>query len=544
MPEAHDAKVLCPTDKILDEAGTARLRRELAPLLSSENPERIALDLHHVEDIRPRALSALLELGRKTPNGNLSIVGLSRHTTLLAVQVGLAEHFPIYVSAAAFRGVSAPSRVLRAIIYEVSSNIGVGALDIAGRPLLVRQLQFLRDCGIEDVVVEVCDGRAAVARAAALLGTDPLTSRVQLIPSESPLSAPELARRAGIPSDELFIALPADLALHGKIDLQLTAPTRYLLSAPEGIDEPSVSSLELRTAEASAAHAPILASEGWAMHTPNHERAHALSCAALAGRAPGLLIHASELQKGVWVARGARVSPDAQVVGPVLIGPDARIFAGAQIGPCVVIGQGCVVERDAHVSQASVAAHTIVGEGMYLRDAHASAHGITSFADGNHMPVTDPLLLSPRLQGAGTAPSSRLLALLLLVLLATPWLLSLSLRKLLSAFSAQDSALTDSGTPSASATERGIVSLLPALFEVVMGQRDLVGINDPRVFAVAPQEGLEPLRRGAFDVSAALAPGASVPTLLRMWRWYQAHKSATLDRELWRQKNVSAQQET
>lgn len=533
MLEQHDAHVICLEEPILDDACVAQLRSDIEGLFARGNVQnRVTIDLTNIETFTPRALAALLELGRRFPEGNLCLAGLSHRTTLLAVQVGLSEHFPIFRSSDAVRGIPSTSQGMRAIVYEVEGNVGAGAFDIAGRPLLIRQLQFLRDSGVEDVIVEVCDGHAAIERAASLLGADPLTARVHLLPSAHPLSVAELARRAGIPSDELFLALPADLVLHGSPDLQVASPTRYLFAPPEGVEEEKVS-LQLRSVRNPADGAPGLTTKGWAMRIRNYERAHAVSCAALEGRTQGLLLHASEIRPGVWYARGARVSPDAQVVAPALIGPDARIFAGAKIGPRIVVGQACVIERDASLADVSLEAHTIVGDGTRIRGAHANARGMTSFADGSQFPVTDPLILSVR-NPVGTALSSRLFALILLVLLATPWLLSLAVRKLLRRSPAPSANPRSTDVPSDAG--RGVVNLLPALFDVVMGQRDLVGINDPQALAAASRERLVALRAGAFDLSKALAPGASTATLLRMWRWYQVHKSGPLDRALWREK--------
>ena len=180
-----------------------------------------------------------------------------------------------------------------------------------------------------------------------------------------------------------------------------------------------------------------------------------------------------------------------------------------------------------------MAAHTIVGEGTRLRGGHADAQGIVNFHDGSHTPVSDKLLLASRSQ-VGTALGSRMLALLLLVLLATPWLLGLAIQKALRR-PAVRSLDTRRGQLHIGESGLGVVDLLPALFDVVMGRRDLVGINDRRALEEASRQPGAPWRAGAIDLSPAMAPGASTQTLLRMWRWYRAHKNAALDRSLWRE---------
>lgn len=549
MPKQHDARVVSVEQALIDEACVAGLTRSIREAFEADaevaKHTTVAVDLSKAREITPRALAALLELNAGSPRAHtrICLAGLSRAASLLAVQVGLAEHFDILASRAALdsspgaqrdnQSTELERKVMCAIIHEVEGHVGVGMLDIAGRPLLVRQLQYLRDLGIEDVFIEVAEGPDALERALLLLGSDPLTARVQVIPSAGPLGVAELARRAGCAENELFLAVPASLALHAKVDLRVQTPTRYRLQAPADTHASGVSvSLENRL---SACVEPAIAvdSEGWGFQVLNHDHAHTLACAALEGHAPGIIIHGAEIKPGIWFARGARVSAEAQVAGPVLIGADSRVLAGAKIGPRSLLGQGVIVERDASVTEASVGPHTIVGEGTRIRAAHASAQGLISFGEGLHTPVGASLALASRSQ-VGTALFSRLFALLLLVLLATPWLIGLGVQKVLGR-PAVRALKTRRGHLHIGESGLGIVDLLPALFDVVMGRRDLVGINDYRALEAASRQPGEPWRAGAIDLSPAMAPGASTQTLLRMWRWYRAHKSAALDRSLWRE---------
>jgi len=120
-----------------------------------------------------------------------------------------------------------------------------------------------------------------------------------------------------------------------------------------------------------------------------------------------------------------------------------------------------------------------------------------------------------------------------LVLLATPWLIGLCVQKALGRPGVR-ALKTRRGHLHIGESGLGVVDLLPALFDVVMGRRDLVGINDHRALEEACRDNREPMRAGALDLSPALAPGASTATLMRMWRWYRAHKNAALDRALLR----------
>ena len=215
---------------------------------------------------------------------------------------------------------------------------------------MLRQLQSLRDLCVEDVFREVTEGPDAIERAHTLLASDPLTARVQVIPSARALGPTELARRAGCPDNELFLSVPSTLMLHAKLDLQVQAPTRYRLTAPLG-SHAHGATLDLSSRASAPSQPVVMEADGWAFHVQHHDDAHTLACAALEGHAPGILVHAAEVKPGIWYARGARVSSDAQLTPPVLVGPDCRVFAEAKVGPRSVLGQAVIVERDATVSR-------------------------------------------------------------------------------------------------------------------------------------------------------------------------------------------------
>jgi hypothetical protein len=531
MLTGGDVVVVRAECRVLDGAWIRQLEARFGKALESES--MCVLDASEVEDITPQALAALIELGARYPRPSLCLAGLRRPALLLAVQVGLAERFGVYTSVAAARGDCAPGTRMRAVIWELPGSVGVGALDVAGRPLLIRQLQFLRDVGIEDVVVEIAEGPDAAERAALLLGPDPLCTNVCVIPSASPLGLEELAGRAGIPHDELILSLPADLALHASLDLQVKEPTSFELDSPSGLHESSVR-VDVRTRRNGPSESLVRKAPGWAARIRHHEAAHALGCAILLGHAPGLMIHAAQVRPGVWLARGARVAHDAQLVPPVLIGGEARVFAKAQVGPRAIVGHASVVEREAVISESSIAKATIVGEGARIHGAHAEPHGMISFADLSYVPVDDALVLTCR-EPPATAWSSRALALLLCVLLVLPWLLGTLVRRALGRPSVR-ALQTRWGDLHVGQSGMSLVDLFPPLLDVVLGRRDLVGINDPEALEKACTQDHEYLRPGAFDLSRALAPGASTATLMRMWRWYRAHKSRALDRALWRQR--------
>jgi mannose-1-phosphate guanylyltransferase/phosphomannomutase len=97
--------------------------------------------------------------------------------------------------------------------------------------------------------------------------------------------------------------------------------------------------------------------------TEAYMRAHA---DVLDGRVK-LDIAGFELGDSVWLGEGAVVDPDAQVVGPVVIGDNCRIEAGARIKPYTVLGTDVVVKSDASLERAICHDHVYVGRSATLR---------------------------------------------------------------------------------------------------------------------------------------------------------------------------------
>ncbi len=416
---------------------------------------------------------------------------------------------------------------MRALIYEAPGALGAGALDVAGRSLLMRQIQWLRELGIEDLVVEVTLDPSAAERAAFLLGSDPLVARCAVLPTDRPVGVEVLAERAGLAQDELFLALPANLIAHAHFEPPALATT-YLLSPPPFAAGLPARELAVRgRARVADTSEPL---DGWALPVSDLAAAHALSCAALAGQADGVLVHGAEVKPGIWLARGARVAEDATLLAPILIGAEARVFSSSRLGPNVVLGRGVVIERDTVLSDVSVAPGTFVGEGARARQAHLDPDGMTSLADGSRTEVQDALLLT-RASPARPGLASRALALLVAAVLVVPWMLGSALAALFGRRSVR--ALAWHERPlHVGVLGFGALDLVPALWDVVLGRRDLIGVAQPGALELVRAGPDAPTRAGAIDVSDALAPRASPSTLLWMWRWYLLNKSPALDREL------------
>ncbi len=510
------ARVFAVPEKHLSSALVAKLAHELRAM---DGSGPATLDLAAVKTLEPEAVAALIELGRSLGGvREVALAGLSRALTLAAVQAGLAERFTIQTQAPR----------AQVLLYELPGAIGAGALDIAGEPLLIRQLQWLRDHGIQDVVVEVTIGRAAARRAALMLGDDPLCANVTVVPSRSALGPMALAERIGLPEHMLFLALPADTLVHGAITLG-EQPATLRFPPPPFAQTAPTRALQVRSRVAPAPNEES-EREGWSLALHDLGAAHALSCAVLAGQVTDILVHAAETRPGIWLARGARVAEEARLEPPVLIGRNARVFGDARLGPNVIVGAEAVIERGAEIVEATVRADTLVGEGARVRNAQVDARGIISFAEQARTEVDDPLQLTHALDRS--APFSvRMLALLGLCVLGVPWLLGCSYtavrgKRVVRTIPWRGRTL-HAGTMGVA-----LLDLVPALYDVLRGQRDLVGIASARALELEGTRVDGPARAGALDVSDALAPAASTSTLLWMWRWYLLNKDFALDRRL------------
>jgi hypothetical protein len=414
-----------------------------------------------------------------------------------------------------------------AVIFEAADDLGAGLRDIAGRPLLIRQLQWLRDNHVAPVVVEVSDGPHAARLAALLLGGgEPLLEGCIVLPSAAPLGLAGAAARAGAPRGEPLLGLASDLLVSGA----LPAPCRegrYRVDAPPGF---AGARCEFSVTSGRAAPASARQHAGWGLRIESHATAHALSCAVLDGRAPDVLVHAAQVRPGVWLSRGARAAAAAQLRAPVLIGPGARVLAGATVGPQTILGGRALVERGARVARASVAEDTWVGEGANLYEVRVEGARVESLADGEQRLEADPLLLRAR-RTAGTAPGARVLALLLVCLLALPWSLSALLQRARGRPVATRRRLQGQLLWFGALGSR--LDCVPALLDVARGRRDLLGPTDPGL--LDELAGLAELRLAAFDLTPALARSPNPDTRRRMWCWYALHRSPGLALRLaWR----------
>jgi mannose-1-phosphate guanylyltransferase / phosphomannomutase len=76
-----------------------------------------------------------------------------------------------------------------------------------------------------------------------------------------------------------------------------------------------------------------------------------------------------QISPGIWVAEGAEVDPEAELVSPVYIGPFCHVEAGARLGPDTVIGSNSVIRRATRIERCVVLDGSRVDVGAELRGA-------------------------------------------------------------------------------------------------------------------------------------------------------------------------------
>ncbi|WP_437960436.1 hypothetical protein WME76_12865 [Sorangium sp. So ce119] len=442
-----------------------------------------------------------------------------------------------------------------AIIERVAESPDAGLFSIAGRPLVSRQLQWLREIRCRRVAVQIGADAASMAVAAWLSEHDALGADVALVLAASPLSPRGVARRAGFPDDVPLVVVPATVLGGGDLAPMIAA------AAPRGLSirlEPPAAVAGrvdaavvrvLGAGDAGDARADEAVGPSWGALVRSQADALALSAAVLSGRissdpADGpraIIVHAAERSPGVWAGRGALISQTAELTPPVFVGARAVVCAGARVGPSVVIGREAVVESGAALSNAVVHDETIVGVGVSFSHVELAPHRAVRLSDRARLDVDDPLVLGQRGGAPGPALLARALALLLLVLLAPLGALGSLVSYLLGRGAA---ARIEVPTPPApltlveGATGIALLDAVLRLWDVALGRRFLVGLSPwregrPDGASDALLSDALAVPYGLLTIDAGLThPEADAETRLRARLWYAREKSWPVDAAL------------
>lgn len=72
---------------------------------------------------------------------------------------------------------------------------------------------------------------------------------------------------------------------------------------------------------------------------------------------------------GVWIGEGAEVSPDAEVIGPAVIGPGSKVEAGCRLGEYSVLGSNVRLLSDVQLERTVIHDNVYVGRAVRMRGA-------------------------------------------------------------------------------------------------------------------------------------------------------------------------------
>lgn len=378
--------------------------------------------------------------------------------------------------------------------------------DIAGAPMLVRQLEWLRRLGGARIAVEIDPSHAAWQALFAALDEHPIGAGVERVISAEPLGPAGVAARAGFgetPYLAISTAVLGDCSLGALVEL---GPGHKGMLRPIAGLEGCLGADVLLLDDAHPSIEAGVAIDGWGVLVRDRADANSLGAMALAREVPSIVVHAHEQRPGVWVARGAVISEEAKIHAPVFIGASAIINDGATIGPDVVIGARAIIEPRATVTDAIVEADTIVGEGVLLERCTAQGATIVDWATNARATIDDPLIVAPR-EGRSRSLLSSLVALCLLVVIAPLSLVLSPLRP-----------------------------MRDALIGLARGERCWIGVGASEDkgrdrSSLARMADSAPV--GVFSIEQALyAPDATEEDRRRSRAWYALSKSASVDLRL------------
>lgn len=312
-----------------------------------------------------------------------------------------------------------------AVIYPASGLPASHALvPIAGRPLVSRQLQWLRALGVERVALVLPSGPEGDRVAQWLTDNEPVSRDVVFVrDADSPAEAATRAGFGGRP----HLSLSSDVVGDGDLSRLYGLAERgrvvaHLVPPPGCRAEEAFVCVEHTTLELRHERTILVRGPGWGARVSDLAAARELGDRVLEGSLPPaddvhafpIQLHASALLPGVWVARGAHVDKRAIVRAPVWIGPGAVVEAGARVGPGTHVGARAVISRGASVREC------VVEDGVIVEGRHRDAclrPGASHDLDGSRSRTTRELSKRPEPPLLGLAVAATL------VVVAFGWLL-------------------------------------------------------------------------------------------------------------------------
>jgi NDP-sugar pyrophosphorylase family protein len=104
-------------------------------------------------------------------------------------------------------------------------------------------------------------------------------------------------------------------------------------------------------------------------------------------------IEGHQIAPGIWVSPNHAIHPEARLAAPVCIGPYSRIGQAADIGPEAIIGPHVVIDDEATVARSVVLEATYVGRLVNLEDRTVAQTTMVDMHSGLAVPVVDSFLL-------------------------------------------------------------------------------------------------------------------------------------------------------
>lgn len=426
---------------------------------------------------------------------------------------------------------------MRAIVFAdrpaaplapLDARYAIALLPVAGRPLVMWTIKDLVAAGVGEVTLVVAEQAERVETM--LPDCNRLGVQTRLVRSEGGQRPSVLWPRLEVTGDAPLLVLRGDL-------LRSRAVSMFLERAAEVADQPcwglcGAGELNLRSAllwvRTGQAELPDLldclhwdepsvpdvgevvrlreVEINYIEHLKHYHRAN---LDLMAGRLPGLIPPGRVLAPGLRAGRGATVLPGNLRGGQAYVGAHSEVHRDAELMREVVIGDHVLVAEGATIYDSVVLPYTYVGELLEVSNAIAAANLLIRVDSGAVLDVVDPFLLG-RLgfdAGTGTRRADQLIGVALLLLSLPLWPVAL-----LAALIAPDGPggpirrqelvgnLRDmrqlrespSGlTPEQVAQLRGevafarwrfatrvpLLSLLPAVLDLIRGHLRLVGVS-------------------------------------------------------------------
>ncbi|MCU0654386.1 MAG: hypothetical protein MUF64_03570 [Polyangiaceae bacterium] len=263
-----------------------------------------------------------------------------------------------------------------ALISLAAGTPRAALFDVAGKPLVLRQLQWLRAIGCERIVIELPPGDLA-PELLRRVDQEPLGVGVSWVDC-SGMSGVDLARREGLAGRVIILA--GDTLGDGDLVRLFTAAEAgdvEVTLEPPAVLRGSIEGGTVHLHNPGEQGSQRVQGPGWGVRIQDEDEAFRLSLAVLDGQLPRtsktgwqVQVHATKVNSGVWVAQGAEVHDTANLVRPVFIGANAVVGRDAVVGPGVMLGDGGQVSSLAKVKTSKVESRAVVPRSIEITAAH------------------------------------------------------------------------------------------------------------------------------------------------------------------------------